>query len=89
MNHDHTPALGETNSFLHMGLHIALREQLQADCPPGIRGLYRTLVGHEDGATHAAEHKIMECLADARWQAERNRCMPDGKRYLGCVKSWL
>ena len=89
LNRDYTPTLGETNPFLHMGLHIALREQLQADRPPGIRGLYQTLVGHEDGATHTAEHKIMECLAAALWQAERNRCMPDEKRYLDCVKRWL
>jgi hypothetical protein len=32
-----TPEQGQTNPFLHMGMHIALREQAAADRPPGIK----------------------------------------------------
>ena len=32
-------AAGDTNPFLHMGLHMAVIEQLQTDRPPGIRAL--------------------------------------------------
>src|ERR1700732_1633702 len=34
---------GAENPFLHMGLHLAVREQLSIDRPPGIRDLHRQL----------------------------------------------
>src|ERR1700730_13235082 len=39
------PGSGGTadNPFLHMGLHIAVREQLSIDRPPGVRSLQRQL----------------------------------------------
>jgi endonuclease-3 len=39
-----TPERGQTNPFLHMGMHIALREQAGADRPPGIQAIYHRLV---------------------------------------------
>ena len=34
---------GAENPFLHMGLHLAVREQLSIDRPPGIRELHHQL----------------------------------------------
>ena len=34
---DYTPEDGQTNPFLHMGLHLAIREQVGTDRPAGIR----------------------------------------------------
>jgi len=59
---------GQSNPFLHMGLHISLQEQAGSDRPIGIRDLYRQLIGRL-GDAHAAEHRLMECLGLNLWEA--------------------
>ena len=78
------PDGGQTNPFLHMGMHIALREQAGADRPPGIRAIYDRLSRGRD--PHEAEHAMMECLGEALWQAQRNHQPPDENNYLECLK---
>ena len=80
------PELGETNPFLHLGLHISIREQLSVDRPPGIAALYRT-IRLQAGDPHAAEHRIMECLAHSLWEAQRAGTMPDEQAYLDCLRA--
>jgi len=78
---DYTPEAGRTNPFLHMGLHIAIQEQLAADRPAGIRGIYQQLAQrHAD--PHAAEHRMAECLAESIWEAQRAGAAPDEMMYL-------
>jgi len=79
-----TPEQGETNPFLHLGMHIAIREQLSTDRPPGIRAAHAQLV-KELGDPHAAEHEMLECLGLTLWEAQRHGRMPDEKAYLKCV----
>src|SRR5262249_38605810 len=38
-----TPASGQQNPFLHMGLHLAIREQVATNRPPGIAVIHDTL----------------------------------------------
>src|SRR5580698_5143910 len=60
---------GDTeNPFLHMGLHMAVREQVSIDRPPGIRELHRQLQARH-GDLHRAEHVLMEALGETLWQA--------------------
>jgi len=82
---DFSPEEGQTNPFLHMGMHIALREQAGADRPPGIRALTEQLAQHT-GDLHAAEHQLMEPLGEAMWQAQRAGTEPDEARYLEAVR---
>ena len=77
---DWTPEGGESNPFLHMGLHVALREGAAADRPPGLRKLYQSLRGSKD--LHAADHLLMECLAETLWEAERAGQPPDESAFL-------
>ena len=79
-----TPEQGQTNPFLHMGMHIALREQAGADRPRGIAERYRRLVSAR--GRHQAEHAMMECLGQALWQAQRDGVLPDEGAYLDCLK---
>lgn len=79
------PELGQMNPFLHMGLHLALREQIQTDRPAGIRALYKKLE-KKYGALET-EHRMMEPLAEALWLAQKNQCMPDERRYLQALRS--
>lgn len=81
---DFTPEQGQTNPFLHMGMHIALREQTDADRPVGTREIYRKLVLAR--GQHEAEHAMMECLGEALWQAQRDNRPPDESAYLECLK---
>lgn len=83
---DYAPEQGETNPFLHMGMHIAIAEQVGTDRPAGIRALYTGLLSaHPD--SHALEHRLMDCLAEMIWQAQREGRQPDEKHYLHCIKA--
>ena len=76
-----TPESGNSNPFLHMGLHIAIQEQVSADRPAGIRALYQTLLKrYED--VHDLEHRMTECLAESLWEAQRSAGAPDEVAYL-------
>jgi hypothetical protein len=79
--YDANPALGQTNPFLHMGLHLAVREQLATDRPAGMRALARAI--EAAGAdTHATEHLLMDALGETLWEAQRGGRAPDEQRYL-------
>ncbi len=79
-----TPESGHSNPFLHMGMHIALREQMSTDRPAGIAGIHRKLVSKL--GQHDAEHAMMECLGQALWQAQRDNQLPDEAAYLDCLR---
>ena len=79
------PEAGRTNPFLHMGLHVAIREQLATDRPLGVRDLYAKLLPRFPDA-HRLEHALMECLAETLWDAQREGTAPDESRYLGRVR---
>jgi hypothetical protein len=82
------PELGETNPFLHMGLHLGLREQVQTNRPLGIQSIYNTLCStYQD--PHAAEHALMNCLAEAILLAQTNQTAPDETAYLNACKQLL
>ena len=82
---DYLPEDGQTNPFLHMGLHIALREQLAADRPAGIRAQIERL-SHHLGDRLEAEHRLMEPLGETLWEAQRNGTPPDEATYLERVR---
>ena len=77
----------EHNPFLHMGLHIALAEQVGSDRPPGIRAIHARLCASATGpgGEHAAEHRMIECLAEVLWRAQQESRMPDEKAYLAAL----
>ncbi len=79
-----TPEMGQTNPFLHMGMHIALREQASTNRPAGINEI-RSRLSAKMGV-HAAEHAMMECLGQALWQAQRSGSAPDEQAYLECLQ---
>jgi len=82
---EYLPESGESNPFLHMGLHIALREQLSTNRPAGIATLTRQLLMTlKDG--HEVEHQLLECLAESLWQAQRYQQAADEQKYLACVR---
>ncbi len=81
LDRDYPPEGGRTNPFLHMGLHLGIREQVSTDRPSGISVVYRSLVAR-CGDVHTAEHQMIECLAETLWEAQGANAPPDENRYL-------
>ena len=81
LEREYLPEMGETNPFLHMGMHIALHEQLGSQRPAGIVAVYQQLC-RRFGDHHSAEHQMMECLGETLWEAQRSGNPPDEQVYL-------
>jgi Domain of unknown function (DUF1841) len=88
MQKDYSPEGGESNPFMHMGLHLAIGEQVSTDRPQGIRGIHEKLT-RQTGSQHDAEHLIAECLAEQLWQAQRSGLPPNEHAYLAAVRRHL
>ena len=78
---DFTPEGGQQNPFLHLGLHLAIREQVSTNRPAGIAAAHAKLTA-KFGDAHAAEHAMLEPLAETLWEAQRFGRMPDEQVYL-------
>jgi hypothetical protein len=85
---DYTIEAGEANPFLHMGLHLGIREQVATDRPAGIATVHARLAA-KSGDAHAAEHRMIDVLAQALWEAQRQNSLPDESRYLDQLRRLL
>lgn len=82
---DYTPEQGTTNPFLHLMMHLTIEEQISIDQPHGIRTHFQRLVAKYE-SEHNAHHRMMECLGEMIWQAQRNGTAPDANVYLSCLE---
>jgi hypothetical protein len=82
--HTYYPELGETNPFLHMGLHLAVREQVATDRPVGIKTVYNILIKKYSDPL-IVEHLIMDQLAECLWLSQKNNLPPDEQLYLNTL----
>ncbi len=88
LDQDFTSEHADENPFLHLSLHLALREQVGTDRPNGIRDLTRSLLlKYQDG--HEVEHRMMECLGEFLWDAQRQGVAPNETAYLERLKNLL
>ena len=81
LDKDYTVEGGQSNPFLHMGLHLGIREQVATNRPEGIRAVFDTLAART-GDAHDAEHQMIECLAETLWEAQSQNTAPDEQKYL-------
>jgi len=81
LSRDYTPDGGQTNPFLHMGLHLGIREQVSTNRPAGIAAVHAALAARL-GDAHTAEHQMIECLAETLWEAQSSNLPPDEAKYL-------
>jgi len=81
LDRNFTPEGGQANPFLHMGLHLGIREQVSTNRPTGIAAVYQALVASK-GDVHTAEHEMIECLAETLWEAQSQKQPPDEHKYL-------
>jgi hypothetical protein len=85
---EYTPEKGQTNPFLHLSMHMSITEQVQIDQPRGIREASQQLMIKLD-SEHEAQHKIMECLGQVLWNAQRDGTPPDMAAYVEAIKKLL
>jgi hypothetical protein len=78
---NYSPRSGQLNPWLHMGLHLAIREQVATNRPAGIAEIHKKLAA-KNGDAHEAEHLMLEKLAEALWEAQRAGKPPDENVYL-------
>lgn len=88
LNKDYLAEDGQTNPFLHMGMHITLREQCASDHPGGIANVYQELL-KKSGDPHTTEHIMMDCLAETLWQAQKTNQLPDDLAYIACLNQLI
>ena len=87
-NQDYLPEQGATNPFLHLMMHLTIEEQISIDQPTGIRAHFRRLTQQLE-SEHDAQHRMMECLAEMIWQAQRNGTQPDADIYFSCLEKCM
>ncbi len=74
-----------TQAFLHLALHLALREQLSTNRPEGIVQIHRRLSAHQ-ADNHEAEHRMIGVLEQTLWEAQRAGRPPDEALYLEALR---
>ena len=85
LQRDYTPEGGQSNPFLHMGMHLAIREQVATNRPAGIAAIHAAISARL-GSAHEAEHRMIECLGEALWRAQRSGLPPDESVYLESLR---
>lgn len=75
----------EENPFLHLSLHLAIREQILTDRPVGIKQIKDELITTYQNP-HDVEHRMMQCLANIMWTAQQAGEMPSETDYLAQLK---
>ena len=79
---NYSPRSGQLNPWLHMGLHMAIREQVATNRPHGITEIHEQLAARA-GDAHEAEHRMLTVLAEALWEAQRAGQAAGRKRLPG------
>jgi hypothetical protein len=78
----------EENPFLHLSLHMAIREQINMNRPAGISNIYEQLMSTHE-STLDVEHYMITILANVMWQAQETGNLPNEDMYLQKLKELL
>lgn len=78
------PEQGAVNPFLHLNLHLALREQLSINQPQGIQTHYQKIL-KKIKDLHQAEHLMMDCIAQMIFISQKNNTQMDVDGYFECL----
>ena len=81
---EYFPEQGEVNPFLHINLHLALRDQLSINMPKGVKEVYKKLI-EQYTDLHIVEHLMMECIAEMIYISQKNNTAIDQESYLNCI----
>jgi len=82
---EYFPEQGEVNPFLHINLHLSLREQLSINQPKGINEYYQKILDKVKDP-HEVEHKMMDCIAQMIFSSQKNNIPMDHQAYIRCLE---
>lgn len=85
LDKDFQTVLGQTNPFLHLGLHLVLLEQVETNQPRGITKLFKSAIDRF-GDVHEAEHCLMNSLAIALHEVLHEQKEFNEKAYFKRIK---
>ena len=85
LDSEYFPEQGITNPFLHISLHLTLRDQITMDQPKGIKEIHSQLVLKSKDA-HEVEHMMMEHIAEMIFNAQKNNAAFDLDGYIQALK---
>lgn len=88
LDQDFPAHAGIANPFLHLSLHVAVREQMAAQQPPGLREIYEQLC-HCLQDPHEAEHALMDHLMAMVWESSQGKPAPEPSAYVAELKQHL
>ncbi|MCO7227201.1 DUF1841 family protein [Pleionea sp. CnH1-48] len=88
LDKDYLPEFGQVNPFLHMSLHLTLREQVSLNRPKGIRTLYEKALAWS-GDLKEAEHFMMDVLVEMLWQSQKQQRPVSDSVYIKAIKKHL
>lgn len=75
----------EENPFLHISMHLALREQIRLDRPNGINEIFSTLKVNTQNSIEA-EHLMLPVLATMLSKSQQTGMMPSDAEYLSMLR---
>lgn len=82
LDYNWLPEQGQSNPFLHLSMHLSIQEQVAIDQPFGIRDIHTQLCTKHNDNWVAAEHEMMEALAETLWEAQRFHRGLDVNNYM-------
>ncbi len=82
---EYFPEQGEVNPFLHINLHLSLREQLSINQPTGINEYYQKILNKVQDP-HEVEHKMIDCIAQMIFSSQKNNMPMDHQAYIRCLE---
>lgn len=85
LDKDYLPEQGESNPFLHLSLHLGIREQISTNRPAGINEIYENLMSRYQDS-HQVEHIIMECMMTQLFEAQQKQQMPNEQAYIEALQ---
>ena len=83
---EYFPKQDGLNPFLHINLHLALRDQLSINLPKGVKEVHQMLIDQYKDP-HVVEHLMMECIAEMIYISQKNNTTMDQESYLNCITS--
>ena len=72
------------NPFLHINLHLALRDQLSSNQPKVVKEVHQKLINHCKDP-HEVEHLMMECIEEMIYISQKSNTTMDQESYLNCI----
>jgi hypothetical protein len=83
---EYLPEQCGVNPFLHINLHLALRDQLSINQPKGVKEVHQKLIDQYKDP-HVVEHLMMECIAEMIYISQKNNTTMDQESFLNCITS--